>query len=85
MNATPVRGSAISPADVRLMTGRHAIQILDDSGSRPELHRTAKRHGCESGIVGIRRMDHQLERTAVAESNGREVPHIACGQTTDAE
>jgi len=40
---------------------------------------------CESGIVGIRRMNHQLERTAVAESNGREVTHIARGQTMDAE
>jgi hypothetical protein len=38
-----------------------------------------------SGIVGIRRKNHQLERAAVAESKGGEVTHVARRQTTDAE
>jgi len=38
-----------------------------------------------SGLVGIRWTNHQLERTALAESNGGKVAHVARRQTADAE
>jgi len=52
---------------------------------RPLSYRPAVIADCESGIVGVRRMNHQFERAAVAESNGCEVTHAARSQTTDAE
>jgi hypothetical protein len=39
----------------------------------------------ELGIVGISRMNHQLKRASVAESNGCEVTHVSRRQTTDAK
>ena len=39
----------------------------------------------ESQVVGHGRMNHQFKRVSVTQSNGREVTHIARGQTTNAE
>jgi hypothetical protein len=39
----------------------------------------------EPGSVGIFRMHHQLERASVAKWNRREVTHVACCQTMNAE
>ena len=36
-------------------------------------------------MVGIRRLNHQVERAAVMQSNGGEVTHVARGQSTDPE
>jgi len=36
-------------------------------------------------MVGIRRMNHQVERAAVTQSNGGEVTDVTRGQSTDAE
>ena len=36
-------------------------------------------------IVGIRRMNHQLERPSVAKSNGRKMTDVARCQATDSE
>ena len=36
-------------------------------------------------MVGIRRMNHQIKRAAVTQSNGGKVTHVARGQSTDAE
>ena len=38
-----------------------------------------------SGLIGIRWMNHEVERPAVPESNGSEVTHVARCQPTDAE
>jgi hypothetical protein len=62
--------------------GIKELESLHRRTGRPHAKSTSPA-GTRSGIVESRRMNHQLERAAIAESHRREVTHVACCQTTN--
>lgn len=81
-----VTGVPIGTVMSRLSRAREALRgVLDTRTTQPGMSSAPTDAGMPSGIVGSRRMNDQLERTAGAEPNRREVTDVTCGQATNVE